>query len=65
MACSQPEGAIFCNGQYVNASDIGACIQWLLTNKDIEVNVEAQGSSLVWLLGVWQHGHVKLGEEDA
>ncbi|MCA9625269.1 MAG: hypothetical protein KC731_39875, partial [Myxococcales bacterium] len=29
VACQKPEGAIFCNGQYVYASDIQACITWL------------------------------------
>jgi hypothetical protein len=42
--CQKPEGALFCNGQYVNASDIGACINWLLTNKNIEVDVSATAS---------------------
>lgn len=41
VSCSKPEGAIFCNGQYVNASDIGACINWLLTEKGIEVEASA------------------------
>ncbi len=34
--CAKPEGALFCNGQYVDSSDIGACIAALAT---IEVTV--------------------------
>lgn len=37
------DGAIFCNGQFVNASDIEACITYLL-EQGIEVDVSARGS---------------------
>lgn len=40
--CEEPSGAIFCNGQYVHASDIEACITYLAT-QDIEVDVSARG----------------------
>jgi len=43
VQCTQPKGALFCNDQYVYASDIDACIQYLLT-QGIEVDVSAQGS---------------------
>jgi len=42
VQCSKPKGAIFCNGQYVNASDIDACVQYLLT-QGIEVDASASG----------------------
>jgi hypothetical protein len=42
-ACSKPEGAIFCNGQYVNATDAKACITYLAT-RDIKVDTSAKGS---------------------
>ncbi len=42
--CSRPEGALFCNGQFVNAADITGCINWLLTEKGIEVDVSASAS---------------------
>ncbi len=31
VQCKAPSGALFCNGQYVHASDIQACIDYLLT----------------------------------
>ena len=34
--CAKPEGALFCNGQYVDSDDLGACIAALAT---IEVTV--------------------------
>lgn len=43
VSCQQPEGAIFCNGQFVNATDIGECINYLLT-QGIEVDVSATAS---------------------
>jgi hypothetical protein len=42
-SCSKPEGAIFCNGQYVNATDVKACITYLAT-RDIKVDTSAKGS---------------------
>jgi hypothetical protein len=43
VACKKPEGAIFCNGQYVNATDAKACITYLATRK-IKVDTSASGS---------------------
>jgi hypothetical protein len=43
VQCTQPSGAIFCNGKYVHASDIQACIDWLAT-ENIKVDVSARGS---------------------
>jgi hypothetical protein len=43
VACTKPEGAIFCNGQYVNATDIKACIAHLAT-RSIKVDVSASAS---------------------
>jgi MYXO-CTERM domain-containing protein len=42
VQCSEPSGALFCNGQYVFASDIDACITYL-SNQGIEVDVSARG----------------------
>jgi hypothetical protein len=39
--CTAPTGAIFCNGQYVHASDVKACITYLAT-QGIEVDASAQ-----------------------
>jgi hypothetical protein len=38
--CEAPSGAIFCNGQYVNASDITACVTYLL-EKGLTVDASA------------------------
>jgi len=43
VQCSKPDGAIFCNGSYVNASDIQACISYLAT-QGIMVDVSARAS---------------------
>jgi len=42
VQCSKPSGALFCNGQYVYASDIKACITWLATQG---INVDASASA--------------------
>ncbi|MBM4359435.1 MAG: hypothetical protein FJ096_15130, partial [Deltaproteobacteria bacterium] len=41
--CSKPEGALFCNGQYVDSDDLGACIE-ALAAIEIEVSGSAQCS---------------------
>jgi MYXO-CTERM domain-containing protein len=43
VACSKPEGAIFCNGQYVNATNAKECIAYLAT-RQIKVDTSASGS---------------------
>jgi hypothetical protein len=42
--CSKPEGGIFCNGQFVDATDVQQCVSYLAT-KGINVDVSAQGSA--------------------
>lgn len=42
--CSAPTGGIFCNGQYVDASDVEACISYLAT-QGVKVDVSARGSA--------------------
>lgn len=41
--CAKPEGALFCNGQYVNAGDVEACISYLV-QQGVSVDVSARGS---------------------
>jgi MYXO-CTERM domain-containing protein len=41
--CSEPSGALFCNGQYVSAGDVDACIAYIRDALNGEVNVEARG----------------------
>jgi hypothetical protein len=43
VQCQKPDGAIFCNGQYVNASDVKACLAYLAT-RGINVDASAAGS---------------------
>lgn len=43
LQCQQPAGAIFCNGQYVHASDVQACIAYL-AEQGVTVDVSARGS---------------------
>jgi hypothetical protein len=50
VQCQRPEGAIFCNGQYVYASDVTACIAYLAT-RGIQVDVSARASAQCDLSG--------------
>jgi hypothetical protein len=50
VQCTRPEGAIFCNGQYVHASDIESCIAYLAT-RGIQVDVSARASATCTLAG--------------
>ncbi len=43
VQCTKPDGAIFCNGQYVNAAELQTCIV-ALAAEGIEVDVSARGS---------------------
>lgn len=42
--CSKPTGGIFCNGQFVNATDVEACIGHLASKLNIKVDVSARVS---------------------
>jgi hypothetical protein len=50
VACSKPEGAIFCNGQYVNATSVEQCITYLAT-KGLQVDVSARAQATCDLSG--------------
>jgi hypothetical protein len=43
--CTKPSGGIFCNGQFVNATDVQQCVAYLATKLDIDVDVSAAGSA--------------------
>jgi hypothetical protein len=43
--CTKPTGGIFCNGQFVNATDVDACITHLATKLSIKVDASARGSA--------------------
>jgi hypothetical protein len=50
IQCDAPTGAIYCNGQYVHASDVQACVNYLLT-QNIKVDVSARGNVMCDLTG--------------
>jgi hypothetical protein len=60
VQCQRPEGAIFCNGQYVNASDVQACISYLAT-QGINVDASARGSVTCDLNGCHAEGDASAG----
>ena len=60
VQCEDPSGAIFCNGQYVDAADVEACINEL-AEKGITVNVEARGEVTCDLNGCTGDGSASAG----
>jgi hypothetical protein len=50
VACTRPEGGLFCNGQYVNASDVQGCISALVA-QGLQVDVSAQASVTCGITG--------------
>jgi hypothetical protein len=50
--CEAPSGALFCNGQYVFASDVQACITYLAQNGvKVDVSARAEGKVTCTLSG--------------
>ncbi len=45
--CRQPEGALFCDGQYLAVVDLPACLQYLAENFEINLEVEAEASGSI------------------
>lgn len=43
--CSKPTGGIFCNGQFVDATDVKECATYLATKLKIDVDLSASGSA--------------------
>jgi hypothetical protein len=60
VACTQPTGGLFCNGQYVNASDVQSCINALVA-QGLEVNVSARGECTCTLSGCDCGGDAQAG----
>jgi MYXO-CTERM domain-containing protein len=58
VQCQKPEGAIFCNDQYVHASDVKACITYLAT-QGIKVDASATGTVGCDLSGCHESGSSK------
>lgn len=44
VACSEPEGAVFCNGQWVNTSNVESCVAAIEAAFNIEVSYSAECS---------------------
>jgi MYXO-CTERM domain-containing protein len=53
VQCEEPSGAIFCNGQYVDATDVEACIAYLAENFSINLSgsIECTGTECVAQVG--------------
>lgn len=60
VQCTEPSGALFCNGQYVYASDVEACINYLAT-QGITVDVSARGEVTCDLNGCDGEGSANAG----
>jgi hypothetical protein len=60
VQCQQPAGALFCNGQYVHASDVEACISYLAT-QGVSVDVSARGSLTCDATGCHSAGSASVG----
>lgn len=45
LQCSKPEGALFCDGQFIQVSSVKSCIDALRDLLDIDVQFQAQGSA--------------------
>jgi hypothetical protein len=43
--CAKPTGGIFCNGQFVNATDVQQCVAYLASKLKINVDVSATASA--------------------
>lgn len=60
VQCEEPSGALFCNGQYVAASDVDACIQYIQDNWDGTVDASARGTVTCDLSGCESTGDAKI-----
>lgn len=60
VQCEEPSGALFCNGQYVGASDVQGCIDYLLT-QGFNVDVSARASATCDLSGCTGSGSGNAG----
>lgn len=60
LHCDDPSGALFCNGQYVGASSVDACINALVA-QGLQVNVQARGEVKCDLSGCDGTGNASVG----
>lgn len=49
IACQEPEGAIFCDGQWINTDDLESCADAIVASFDVEIegyaNAECEGNT--------------------
>src|SRR6185295_16275682 len=43
--CTKPSGGIFCNGQFVNATDVQQCMTYLSSKLNIKVDASAAAAA--------------------
>jgi MYXO-CTERM domain-containing protein len=60
VQCEEPSGALFCNGQYVAAADVDACIEYIQNNWDGTVDASARGTVTCDLNGCDSIGEAKI-----
>lgn len=60
VQCDAPSGALFCNGQYIGADDVDACINYL-AEQGVTVDVSARGSVTCDLSGCDGEGTAAAG----
>lgn len=61
VQCEEPSGALFCNGQYVAAGDVDACIAYLEENWNAQVDASARGEVTCDLNGCAGTGDAQIG----
>ena len=60
VACTQPSGGLFCNGQFVNASDVDSCIKALVA-QGLKIDVSATAQVTCDLSGCDGDGNASVG----
>jgi len=51
VACDQPEGALFCDGQYIAVTDLPECVSYLVENFSVDLEFEASASATADISG--------------
>ena len=59
--CTKPSGGIFCNGQFVNATDVQQCVAYLSSKLSIDVDVSATASAACTGDGCGAEGKASVG----
>lgn len=51
VACDSPDGALFCDGQYINVTDLPACLEYLASNFNVKAEAHAEASGSIDVTG--------------